>query len=60
MVRGLWIFSSLATLLSAQEIFAQEKQAEEVIILQPITVTATPLEAEEQHIAQPVEVLSTD
>ncbi|MGH8651650.1 MAG: TonB-dependent receptor plug domain-containing protein [Gammaproteobacteria bacterium] len=51
---------SLATPLAAQEIFAQEKQAEpkeEVITLEPITVTATPLEAEEQHIAQPVEVL---
>ena len=57
MVREVWIFSTLAGLLGGQQICAQEKQAEEVITLQPITVTATPLEAEEQQIAQPVEVL---
>ncbi len=60
MLARLWLFVGLATPLAAQEVFAQEKQAElkeEVITLEPITVTATPLEAEEQHIAQPVEVL---
>ncbi len=41
MLARLWFFVSLAT----QEVFAQEKQAEpkeEVITLEPITVTATP------------------
>jgi iron complex outermembrane recepter protein len=48
------VFATLCTLVTIPARGAEE----EPLVLEPITVTATPLEAEAGHIAQPVEVLT--
>ncbi|MGH6634766.1 MAG: TonB-dependent receptor [Gammaproteobacteria bacterium] len=62
MLRALRIGLGLAMISASSESAAEQTgtMEEAVISLEPITVTATPLEAEQQHIAQPVEVLRAE
>ncbi|MGQ0591709.1 MAG: TonB-dependent receptor [Gammaproteobacteria bacterium] len=57
----IWVFAALCTLITIPARGTEEGPQgaeEEPVVLEPITVTATPLEAEAGHIAQPVEVLT--
>jgi len=57
------VFAALCTLVTMPARGAEEGpqgMEEEPVVLKPITVTATPLEAEAGHIVQPVEVLTGD
>ena len=56
LILGLALVSCAAPAADAEE--EPQKLDEETLVLEPITVTATPLEVEEAHIAQPVEVLT--
>ncbi|MDQ3563280.1 MAG: TonB-dependent receptor [Pseudomonadota bacterium] len=56
LILGLALVSCAAPAAGAEE--EPQKLDEETLVLEPITVTATPLEAEAGHIAQPVEVLT--
>ena len=56
LILGLALVSCAAVAADAEE--EPQKSDEETLVLEPITVTATPLEVEEAHIAQPVEVLT--
>ena len=56
LIIGLALVSCAAPAAGAEE--EPQKLDEETLVLEPITVTATPLEAEAGHIAQPVEVLT--
>ncbi len=58
-----WTLLSLCALVSTPASRAEEQTPEEQqapVILEPITVTATPFEQDELHIAQPVTVLRGD